>query len=289
MMMGRLPALFRVTFSRWQDHEATRLGASIAFYALLSLAPLLVFSVGLLSVFFGREEVERHVIFDWTLLIGRTGANTVSSLMAGRQSVNQGGMATGIASLMMLIGASGVFSELRAALNKIWDVSPAATSFRNMFVAEVVAFALVLGVGGVLFLSLCATAAISLLTRLFGGRLLFSAPVLETANFLLSVVVTAVLFALIFRFVPSRKLPWRVVRTGATVSALLFAIGKTLLGWYFGWASVGSAYGAAGSIVAIIFWVYYSAQIFLFGAEFTGVWADTAVQAAPETKPPISS
>jgi len=279
MTLRRVAALFRVTFSRWQYHEATRLGASIAFYALLSLAPLLVLSVGLLSSLFGRQQVERHVLFDWTLLVGRTGANTIQGLMSGSQSADHGKLATAMAGVMMLIGASGVFGELRAALNKMWDVAPPVSSFLSVFLGQVAAFALVLGVGGVLLLSLCTSAAVSLLTRVFSGRLVFAAPVLETANFLLSVGLTTVLFMLIFRFVPGRRLPWRTVGMGAGVTSLLFAIGKTLLGWYFAWAGVGSVYGAAGSLVAIVFWVFYSSQIFLFGAEFTNVWAEMVSRA----------
>jgi membrane protein len=266
--------MLRLTFSRWSEHEATRLGASIAFYSLLSLAPLLIFSVGLLSTIFGKQIVESHIVFDWSLIVGRTGGDTVRSLISTSESPNQGKLATAIASFMMLLGASGVFGELRAALNKMWDVPAGVTSFRSLFIQEAVSFALVLGVGGVLLLSLAASAAVTLLGRLLDGKVPIPVVLLESMNFVLSVGVTAILFALIFEFVPGRKLPWRIVRTGAAISALLFAIGKTLLGWYFGWASIGSAYGAAGSLVAVVVWVYYSAQIFLFGAEFTRVWGD---------------
>jgi membrane protein len=271
---GDLAGILRKAVSRWSDHDAPRLGAAIAYYAILSLAPLAIFLLAVVSIIFGSKGAEREIVQDAGLLLGRIGANVVRDLLVSARKPAQGIIATGLATLTLIVGASAVFSELRDALNMMWGVRSQTVSFRHMFVYKVFSLALVLAAGVVLLISTFATAAVSLLGHFLAGVIPVPALFLESVNFMLSFSVLTAVFGLIFRFVPDLVLPWKAVGVGAAVSALLFVIGKTVVGLYLSWASIGSAYGAAGSLVAIAVWVYYSAQIFLFGAEFTYVWAE---------------
>ncbi|HLJ15488.1 MAG TPA: YihY/virulence factor BrkB family protein [Bryobacteraceae bacterium] len=273
MSVRKLAALWGEAFEKWSDHDAPRLGAALAFYTLFSLAPLLVFLVGLLSIVFGKPAVQQRIVDESVLLVGRQGAETIRGLMAPKPGAAR--TASLLASLVLLFGASGVFRELQSDLNEIWDVKPPPFSFRRLFSQQLFAFALVLGIGLLLLASMLATIAVSLIGRFLPFRIPIPVTLLQTANALVSFGLVVLLFGLIFRLVPDRKLPWRVVWIGAAVSAVLFGIGKALLGFYFGWASVGSAYGAAGSLVAVVVWIYYSAQIFLLGAEFTWIYSKT--------------
>jgi membrane protein len=176
----------------------------------------------------------------------------------------------------LLFGASGVFAELRDSLNIIWDAQPTHESgLTGLIKQRLVLFGMVLSVGFLLLVSLLISAGLALLGKFFSQLLPLPAFVFEIANFAVSFLVIAFLFALLFKFVPARQISWQDVRIGAIGTAILFTLGKSVLGFYLGKASVGSAYGAAGSLVAVIVWVYYSAQIFFFGAQFTRVYADT--------------
>jgi membrane protein len=178
------------------------------------------------------------------------------------------GATIGIVSL--LFGASGVFGELREALNKIWEVRPREHSSLRLLVQErAFSFGMVLSIGFLLMVSLVVSTALAALTKYFAGILPVPVPVIATVNFLVSFGGIAALFALIFRFVPAYRTPWKDLWPGSVMTALFFTIGKSLIGIYLGRASVGSAYGAAGSVIVLIVWIYYSAQIFFFGAEFT--------------------
>ncbi len=261
--------ILRQTITRWSDHDAPRLAAAIAFYTLLSLAPFLIFMVGILSFVFGRQAVEDRITYDASLLVGRLGADTIQGLMASARKPVQGTIANLIAGSILLVGASSVFGELRDALDTIWDAKLTTGGIRGMIAQKVFAFALVMAGGALLVLSMLATTAVSLLGHLFADRIPFALGALELGNFFVSQGAFTVLLALVFRFIPAKMLRWKIVWTGAAVTALLLVIGKTVLGLYFGWAGVGSAYGAAGSLVAIIVWIYYSTLIFLFGAELT--------------------
>ncbi|PYT13712.1 MAG: ribonuclease BN [Acidobacteria bacterium] len=271
MNSGSLTAILRQTFSRWNDHEAQRLGAALAFYTLLSLAPLVVFLLVIMSLVFNTQSVEQRIVHSAQAVLGHIGANTVRNLIASTRRPAQGIIATAIAVSTLAFGASAVFGELRDALNKMWDVRPRTQGVRGIFAQKVFSFVLVLAAGFLLLVSMLATAIVSIVGHFFNHIIPVPTFVLQIANFVVSFAVLALVFALIFRYVPDLVLPWSVLWTGAAVSALFFVIGKTLLGLYLSWAGVGSAYGAAGSLVAVAFWVYYSAQIFLFGAEFTYV------------------
>jgi membrane protein len=278
MQIGSAASLFKKTYSNWSDHNAPRLGASVAFYTLLSFAPLLVLTVAVAALVFDQQRAQAGLVDQARQMIGDRGADTVKSLLVNAHKPSSGVMASIIAFLTLLFGASGVFTELRNALNIIWDAQPTNESgFMGMVKQRLFSFGMVLSVGFLLLVSLIISAILAVLGKFFGYLLPLPAFVFEILNFAVSFLVIAVLFALLFKFVPARKISWRDVWVGAIGTAILFTLGKFLLGFYLGKASVGSAYGAAGSLVAVIVWVYYSAQIFFFGAEFTRVHADAHV------------
>ena len=258
------------TFSAWNEHEATRLGAALAFYTILSLAPLAILVVGIGALLFGYSTAQSQLLSQVESMIGHQGSEAVKGMIEHAQKPASGTFASIIGVITLLFGASGVFGELRSALNKMWDVKPESeggvwrTIKQHFF-----SFGMVLAVGFLLLVSLVISAALAALGKFFDGFLPLPEFALSAINFVVSLVGIAVLFALIFRYVPETKIAWKDVWIGATVTALLFTIGEFLVGLYLGKAAVGSAYGAAGSLVVVIVWVYYSAMIFLFGAEFT--------------------
>jgi len=275
MSMKNWISLAKQTASKWSDHKAPRLGASVAFYSLLSFAPLLVLIAAMAALVFDRNTTQNAIMEQARQMIGDRGADTVKSLLTSAQKPSSGVFASVVAFITLLFGASGVFSELRDALNTIWDAQPEEESgWRGMLKQKLFSFGMVLSVGFILLVSLILSAGLAVIGKFFGQLVPMPVPVLEGINFLVSLVVITVLFALLFKYVPARSISWRDVRVGAVLTAVLFTIGKFLLGLYLGKAGVGSAYGAAGSLVAVIVWVYYSAQIFFFGAEFTRVYAD---------------
>lgn len=276
MQIGTALSLVKKTYIKWSDHKAPRLGASVAFYTLLSFAPLLILTVAVLALVFDQQRAQAGLVDQARQMIGSHGADTVKSMLANAQKPSSGLLASIIAFVTLLFGASGVFTELRDALNIIWDAEPKNESgLLGMIKQRLFSFGMVLSVGFLLLVSLLISAALAVLGKFFGGLLPLPAAVFEVLNFAVSFFVITVLFALLFKFVPARHIVWRDVWIGAIGTALLFTIGKFLLGFYLGKASVGSSYGAAGSLVAVIVWVYYSAQIFFFGAEFTRVYADS--------------
>ena len=277
--------LLKETYKRWSNHQAPRLGASVAFYTLLSLAPLLILTAAVIALVFSKETVHNQLVDQARQMMGSRGADIVNSLLANAQRPSSGIFASLIAFLTLLFGASGVFIELRAALNTIWEAKPKTDAgWKGMLKNRLFSFGMVLSIGFLLLVSLVLSAALAFLGKFFGQLVPIPPIVLEAANFVLSFAVITGLFALMFKFVPAVRVSWRDVRIGAIGTALLFTVGKSLLGLYLGKASVGSAYGAAGSLVAVIVWIYYSAQIFFFGAEFTRVYADSH----PHPDQPIS-
>jgi membrane protein len=292
--------VLRETYTKWSEHHAPRLGASVAFYSILSFAPLLVLITAVIALVFGHASAQGALVNQARELIGARGAETVQTLLKNAQKPSSGLFASVVAFVTLLFGASGVFTELQDALNVIWDVKgQTASGVVGMIKQRLFSFGMVLSVGFLLLVSLVLSAALAYLGRAFGQLLPMPPFVLQAINFVVSFAVVAALFALMFKYVPAAKISWRDVLVGAVGTALLFTIGKLLLGLYLGKASVGSTYGAAGSFVALVVWIYYSAQIFFFGAEFTHVRAEahgtksesgakeTALQAPsePETKP----
>lgn len=271
--------LLSETFDKWNDHGAMRLSAAVAFYSLLSIAPLLIFVTALVALFLSKQTAQASLVAEANHLLGARGGELVKGMIVNAGHSSSGVFASVIAFLTVLFGASGVFVELRDALNNIWDAQPKGpTGWRGVIIGRLFSLGMLLSVGFLLLVSLVLSTALSFIGKYLGGYVPVPPPLLQAANFVFSFLVVTFLFALIFKFVPARQISWRDVMVGALGTALLFTIGKFLLGLYLGKASVGSAYGAAGSVVALIVWVYYSAQIFFFGAEFTRVYADEQVR-----------
>jgi membrane protein len=263
-------SIFKTTFGSWTKHEGPRLGAALAFYTVLSLSPLIILVVAV----FTRSTAQAHILSQVQAMIGPEGGKAVETMLANAQRPAAGIVGTAIGLLSLLFGASGVFTELRSVLNMIWEVNPEKTAgLAGMLRERFFSFGMVLSIGFLLLVSLVLSTVLAAMGKFFGGLLPMPALVLVAINFLISFAGIAVLFALIFRFVPETTVRWSDVWLGAIVTAMFFTIGKTLIGLYLGKASVGSTYGAAGSIIVVIVWVYYSAQIFFFGAEFAHAYA----------------
>jgi membrane protein len=272
--------LLKQTVNAWIEDNAPRLGASLAFYTLLSLAPLLIIVIAVAALAFGHKAAQGQLIWEVQDLVGKEGAQAIQGLIQSAYKPAAGTMATVLGLLTLVFGASAVVVELRDALNIIWHVpAPAAfsslRSFARLIEERFYLFGLVLGVGFLLLVSLVLNAAISALSPLFSSQLPVSDSVLRLAVFLISFLVTTFLFAAIYKFLPDTQLKWSDVIVGACFTSLLFTIGKQVIGIYLGRASFGSAYGAAGSLVIVLVWVYYSAQLFFLGAEFTKIYTET--------------
>ena len=267
--------IVRKTLSDWNDDNAPRLGAALAFYMLLSLAPMVLLTIAGVSVVFGRSASQAEIVSQVQRVMGNDRADAVLSMIQHSQGSSSGGWASVLGIITLLFGASGVFAELRSALNTIWDVnfkggSALASLVKNRFFS----FGMVAMIALLMFILLGISALISALGKFFKEQLPVPEILLSFMNSAVSVVVMAVLFTLVFKYVPDAKTPWKPVWIGGAVTALLFTLGDELIGLYLGKAGIGSTYGAAGSIIVIVVWAYYSAQIFFLGAEFTHVLAE---------------
>lgn len=262
--------ILRQTFYSWNYHDAPRLGAALAFYTILSMAPLVILVVALAAMVFGHSTAQDQILGEVRDLIGQAGADAVKNTIEHAREPASGFFATAVGVVTLFFGASGVFIELRSALNTIWEVKmPDEGGVLGLIKQRFFSFGMVLAIGFLLLVSLLLSAALAAAGLFFSELLPMPESALGAVNFLVSFAATAVLFALIFKYVPDKSIAWREVRMGAVATAFLFTIGKALIGLYLGKASVGSAYGAAGSLIVVIVWVYYSSQIFFFGAEFT--------------------
>jgi len=283
-----IKCLLSDSVDQWSNHNAPRLGASLAFYSLLSLAPLLLVLVSIVGIAFGHTAAERDTIQQVQGLVGPAAGKAVAAFLQGSQNTTHGIIATIIGLITLLMSASGVLIELRDALNTIWDVkTPSASGFKMItsFIKDrLFSFAIVLAIGFLLIVSLVVTTWISALAALSASIVPWQAAVMHVANSLISFLVITGLFAAIYKIMPDAHIEWRDVILGGAVTSLLFTIGKLVLGIYLGRASYASTYGAAASIVVLIAWVYYSAQIFFFGAEFTKAFA-TRYGSHPEQGP----
>jgi membrane protein len=278
--------LLKQSYDEWNRHNAGQLGASLAYYAVLSLAPLVVLLIAILGLVYGPEAARGGLEAELQRFMGSEAAGAVQQIVASVNSPSSGILASVASLIVLLLGASGVAIALQQALNMIWDVPPRMSKhwWGPILRQRVIGFATVVAAGILLVLSLGVTTTIALLEKFFTNLLPVPAVILQSINFVVSLAVTTFLFALLFRTLPDRRIAWRRVWVGAAVTALLFAIGRFLIGLYLGKASVGSAYGAAGSLIVVLVWVYYSAQVFFFGAEFTHVYAKAQAAQAREAR-----
>ncbi|MDP9127900.1 MAG: YihY/virulence factor BrkB family protein [Pseudomonadota bacterium] len=266
--------LFRKTGARWLDDKAPRLGAALAFYSVLSLAPLLLLVFSLGTFMWGHDQAQSKLSDQIVTILGVHAAEAIkNTLTAASHNKDAGFIATVIGLITLLFSASGMFGELQDAMNTIWKTPPRkGRPVLIMLRERAFSFIMVLGSGFLLLVSVLASTAVAAVTT-YITDLGHMEIVVHVFDFLLSFGVSAFLFALAFRIIPDAVIPWRSVWAGGALTALLFVIGKTLIGLYLGQVSVTSSYGAAGSIVALLTWIYYSAQIFFFGAEFTFVYS----------------
>lgn len=261
------------TFGEWSEDRAPRLGAALAYYTVFSLAPILVIAIAIAGLVFGREAVQGQVLQQIEHLVGPQGAEAIRAMVASaEQDEGRGIVATIFGVAALLFGASGVFGELQDSLNQIWDVKPKeGRGLWGTVKDRFFSFAMVLGVGFLLLVSQVIATALTAFGDLLGRFVPEAA--LYAVNFTVSLAVVSAIFAVIFKVLPDAEIRWRDVIPGAVVTALLFGIGRYAIGLYLGTSGLSSAYGAAGSLVVVLVWVYYSAQILFFGAEFTRVWA----------------
>lgn len=288
-MQTRLASVWAVS---WQTARASfadgvpRLGASLAFYTLFAIGPILLIATAVTGAVFGRDAAQGEIIGQLERLIGSEGARAVQSMLAAAGRNTSGGiLATVMGTLTLIVGATGAFLELQAALNVIWRVKPKpGFSIKTFFGNRLRSFGLVLGVGFLLLVSLVVSAGLAAFGRWLGGLdglvLLWNG-----VDLVVSLCVFTVMFAALYRFLPDVKLRWRDVWMGAFATALLFSIGKSLIGLYLGQSSMASSYGPAGSVIVLLLWVYYSSQIVLFGAEFTRIWTEHAEGLRPAPEP----
>jgi membrane protein len=271
--------LFSESFNAWSKHKAPRLGASLAFYTLLSLTPLLLVTVAIVGLVFGHVTAQHEVVRQVQMLIGNQGAKAIEALLQASRNTTHGIIATVIGMVTLLFGASGVMIELRDALNTIWEVpTPQSAGIKSKIMSYIkerlFSFGMLLSIGFILVVSLAISAWISALGAVSVSVLPSMEALLQLTNALVSFAVITCLFAATYKFIPDVRLEWRDVVLGGAVTSLLFTVGKSLLGLYLGKASIASSYGAFASIVVLVIWVYYSGQIYFLGAEFTRTFAN---------------
>ena len=270
--------LIRATFKEWRDDNASRLAAALAYYTTFSLAPLLVLVIAIAGLLGGQQAAQNEVMAQVQGLLGVEGRNFIQDMITAASKPSTGLVATLLGGLTLLFGALGAFGELQDSLNTIWEVKPLppmnlADGIRRFIVGRLLSFALVVGVGFLLLISLVISAGLAALGTYIGGFNIFSEGILQLVNFLISFAFVTLMFMMIFKVLPQVKIRWRDVWLGAAVTSLLFNIGKLLIGFYLGRSQVATTFGAAGSLAIILLWIYYSAQILFLGAEFTQVYA----------------
>jgi membrane protein len=259
----------------WWNDNVPRLGASLAYYTLFALSPVLLVATGIAGLVFGPDAVRGEIVGQIQGLVGRQGAEAVQAMLenAARPSSSIPAMIVGL--VTFFLGATGAFLELQTALNAIWRVKPRpGASVRDFVVQRLISFGLVVGVGFLLLVSLLVSAALAALNRYLGHIFPALTALWEAGNVLVSLFVITLLFAMVYKILPDVRLRWRDVWIGALVTAGFFSVGKQLIGLYLGTSSVASSFGAAGSVVVLLVWVYYSAQVVLLGAEFTRYYVE---------------
>ncbi|MDM0109339.1 YihY/virulence factor BrkB family protein [Variovorax sp. J22R24] len=268
--------LCRTAAGAWIDDYAPSMGAAISYYTIFSMAPLLVIVIAVAGAVFGRDEAQAQVVEQISGLVGAEGASAAESLLRSASDRDEGWIAGLVSAAVLLVGATTVFAELQSALDRIWHV-PEKDKPQGIWAvlrARILSFGLILAMAFLLIVSLAVSAGLSAFDGWFAGLLPGSSVLLHGVNEAISVAVFTLLFTLIFKWMPSVSIAWRDVWIGALVTALFFVIGKSLIGLYLGASGVNESFAAAGSLVVVVAWVYYAAQIFLFGAEFTKAYAD---------------
>ncbi len=281
--------LLRDAVSAWSDDYAASMGAALAYYTLFSVAPLLLIVISVAGLVFGEDAARGEIMVQLQGLIGSDSAKAVESLLQSVNKPAKGVLGTLVGLVVLIIGATTVFGELQDAMDRIWRVKPPASGgVLRLLRTRLLSLGMVLGIGFLLMVSLVVSAALAALGRwwqpwLGQGQLLLA----DTLNFVVSLALMTMIFAQIYKWLPRVRLAWRDVWVGAAITSLLFTLGKTLIGYYIGRSGIASAFGAAASLVVLLVWVYYSAQIFLLGAEFTRSYALRCGSQRGQQQPPL--
>jgi membrane protein len=256
------------------DDEALTRGAAIAFYTVTSHAPVLLIVIAIAGLVFGQDAAQNAITAQFSDLMGRQTAEVLQSAVASAAGKSSSILATIIGVATLVATASGIFGEMQAALNSIWKTKPQATTVSRLIRARAVSLGLVAALGFLLIVSLVISAGLTAFGNYLDTVLPMGKLILPVLNFVVSVVLLGILFGAIYKMLPDRSLQWNDVIIGALITSVLFNIGKSLIAWYIGSSAIASSYGAAGGLIVLLLWVYYSAQIFLLGAEFTKIYAN---------------
>lgn len=267
--------LLQETFKEWSEDKVPRLAAALAYYTIFSIAPLLIIVIAVAGAVFGEDAAKGQIVNQIQGLVGADGAEFIETAIQNASQPQTGGTFASIISVvLLLVGATGLFTELQDSLNTIWEVKPKpGRGIWNIIRTRFLSFTMILGIGFLLLVSLVLSAVLSAIVNYFSGLLPGAGFIWEILSFVLSFAITTILFGLIFKVLPDVKITWGDVLIGAIITSFLFSIGRFVLGQYLGNTTFGSTYGAAGSLVVILAWVNYATQILFFGAEFTQVYS----------------
>ena len=278
-LLSNLPTILKLAYQDWKEDNASRLAAALAYYTIFSLAPMLVIVIAVTGLIWEADVARTQILNQIRDLLGQEGADFVANLISNRGNPAEGIVALILGILTLLFGALGVFNELHTSLNIIWNIRVKKVegflqSIKQLLIDRFLSFAMILAIGFLLLVSLVVTAVLSAAQETIGNAFPLSELLWQIVNLAISIAVITMLFALMFKFLPDAKIAWHDAWVGAFVTSLLFSLGKAAIGIYLGNSAVASAFGAAGSLVLLLLWIYYSAQILFFGAEFTQVYTN---------------
>jgi membrane protein len=273
-MLSATWKMLKDTVLAFINDEALSRGAAIAFYTVTSIAPVLLIVIAIAGLAFGQDAAQNAIITQLSGLMGQQTAEVLQTAVASAAKKSSGVAATIIGLITLIVTASGVFGEMQTALNAIWKARPKGTTVSRLIRARAASLGLVAAMGFLLMVSLVVSTALTAFGNYLDSILPFGQIILTVLNVVVSLMLISFLFAAIYKVLPDRNLEWRDVAVGAIVTAILFTVGKSLISWYLGSSAVASSFGAAGALIVLLLWVYYSAQIFLLGAEFTKIYAN---------------
>lgn len=273
-MLRKIPAVLKSAAYGYIDDSCLGRGAAIAFYTVFCLPPVLIIVIGIAALAFGTDAARGAIVDEVSGLMGKEGGQAIQTMIVSAGGTQGGTLGSAVGLIILILTASGVFTEMQAALNAIWKADPQTGTVTRLVRARLVSLGLVATLGFLLLVSLIVSAALSALGTWLNGLFPGAHFLLKVLSFCVSLLLIAVLFAAIYKVLPDTSLAWRDVIVGSTVTAVLFNVGKFAIGLYLGSSSVASSFGAAGALALVLLWIYYSSQIFLFGAEFTRAWAE---------------
>lgn len=278
-------SLLKETFSEFMEDKAMRLSAALAYYSVFSLAPLLIIAISIAGAVFGEKAAQGAIEGQLSEAIGAESAAAVQEMISGSHASDNSGLMTIVGVMILLVAASGVFSQLKDAMNTVWDIAlKPGFNLKLLLKGKLVALSMVLVIGFLLLISLALSTSVAALTDWLGNQLPLPGFLFQIFTFIFSIAIVTLLFAMIFKVLPDAEIEWRDVWSGAFLTAILFSVGKMCLALYLGREAASSAYGAAGALILLLSWVYYSANILLLGAEFTQVYARHRGRAIAPTK-----